>query len=418
MPRPMSRRQFLISSGVVSAGALVAGATGCSVHHLVSAGKTNPLPTGSGILVLVTMYGGNDGLNTVIPYTDKAYYAGRPNLAYEQSQVLPLTTELGLNPAMTGFKKLYDAKQLAVVSGVGYPSPDRSHFRSMAIWQTASPETAETTGWLGRWLDANGADPLLAVNVGPVLPPLLAGQHCAGAAVPSSGGITLPTGQYGSGLRALDTASTGALPLVERAAQSGADLLRVASTFGPTLDAAPSPAPLAAASASASASAKAGGANDLAGQLDVVARCIAANAPTRVYSVQLGGFDTHAEEKDTQSRLLGQLDTAVSAFMTRIASGTHGADVVVALYSEFGRRVVANASSGTDHGTASNIFVLGSKVKGGMYGEQPSLTDLDLGDLKYNVDFRSVYATLLEQTLGTDADNILGSEKLPRLAFV
>jgi uncharacterized protein (DUF1501 family) len=409
MPRPMSRRQFLISSGVVSAGALAAGATGCSVHHLVSAGKTDPLPTGNGILVLVTMYGGNDGLNTVIPYTDKTYYAGRPELAYEQSQVLPLTSSLGLNPAMTGFKKLFDAKQLAVISGVGYPSPDRSHFRSMAIWQTASPETQQTTGWLGRWLDANGADPLLAVNVGPVLPPLLAGQHCAGAAVPSSGGITLPSGQYGSGLRALDTASTDALPLVERVAQSGADLLRVAATFGPTLDARPSPS---------SSGTTAGGANDLAGQLDIVARCIAANAPTRVYSVQLGGFDTHADEKDTQSRLLGQLDTAVSGFLSGLAGTPHGPDVVVALYSEFGRRVVANASSGTDHGTASNVFVLGSKVTGGMYGEQPSLTDLDLGDLKYNVDFRSVYATLLERTLGTDADNVLGSQSLPRLTFV
>jgi uncharacterized protein (DUF1501 family) len=412
MPRPMSRRQFLISSGVVSAGVLAAGATGCSVHHLTAAGKTNPLPAGNGILVLVTMYGGNDGLNTVIPYTDKAYYAGRPHLAYEQSQVLPLANDLGLNPSMVGLKKLFDAKQLAVISGVGYPSPDRSHFRSMAIWQTASPETAETTGWLGRWLDANGADPLLAVNVGPVLPPLLAGQHCAGAAVPTSGGITLPTGQYGSGLRALDTASTDALPLVGRVAQSGADLLRVAQTFGPTLDAAP------AAAASGSATVKAGSANDLAGQLDIVARCIEANAPTRVYSVQLGGFDTHADEKDTQSRLLGQLDSAVAGFITRMTGSTHGPDVVVALYSEFGRRVIANASSGTDHGTASNIFVIGSKVKGGMYGEQPSLTDLSLGDLKYNVDFRSVYATLLERTLGTDADNILGSASLPRLSFV
>jgi uncharacterized protein (DUF1501 family) len=404
MPRPMSRRQFLISSGVVGAGAIVAGASGCSVHHLIAAGTKTPLPTGSGILVLVTMYGGNDGLNTVIPYTDKAYYAGRPELAYEQSQVLPLTAELGLNPGLTGFKKLFDAKQLAVISGVGYPSPDRSHFRSMSIWQTASPETASTTGWLGRWLDANGADPLLAVNVGPVLPPLLAGQKCAGAAVPSSGGITLPGGQYGSGLRALDTASIGALPLVERVAQSGADLLRVTTTFGPTLDAAPT--------------AGTGGGNDLAKQLDVVARCIAANAPTRVYSVQLGGFDTHADEKNTQTTLLGQLDAAVSAFVDKIATNSHGPDVVVALYSEFGRRVTANASNGTDHGTASNIFVIGPKVNGGMYGEQPSLTDLDLGDLKYNVDFRSVYATLLENTLGTDADNVLGAAKLPRLTFV
>ena len=191
MPRPMSRRQFLVSSGVVGATALAAGATGCSFHHLVAAGKQTPLPQGTKILVLVTLYGGNDGLNTVIPYTDKAYYAGRPDLAYEQSQVLPLADGLGFNPAMTGFKKLYDAGTLAVVRGVGYPNADRSHFKSMAIWQTASPDSPQPTGWLGRWLDANGADPLLAVNVGPVLPPLLAGQHCAGAGIPSSGSIAL-----------------------------------------------------------------------------------------------------------------------------------------------------------------------------------------------------------------------------------
>ena len=402
MPRPMSRRQFLASSGVVGATAMLAGATSCSVKHVVAAGKTNPLPTGSGILVLVTLYGGNDGLNTVIPYTDKAYYAGRPELAYEESQVLPLADGMGLNPSMTGFKKLYDAGKLAVVRGVGYPSPDRSHFKSMSIWQTGSPGSPQSTGWLGRWLDANGADPLLAVNVGPVLPPLLAGQKCAGAAVPASGGISLPQGAYGNAFTALDLATAGAQPLSARVAQSGADLQRVAATFGKTLDVAQS----------------AGGASDLAGQLDIVAQCIAANAPTRVYAVQLGGFDTHADEKGTQSALLGQMDAAVSGFMTKIGAGAHGSDVVVALYSEFGRRVAANASNGTDHGTASNIFVVGSKVKGGLYGEQPSLTDLDMDDLKYNVDFRSVYATLLEKHLGSDADNLLDSAKLPRLAFV
>jgi uncharacterized protein (DUF1501 family) len=306
---------------------------------------------------------------------------------------------------MTGFKKLYDAGQLAVVRGVGYPNADRSHFRSMSIWQTGSPDTPQVTGWLGRWLDANGADPLLAVNVGPVLPPMLAGQKCAGAALPSSGGVTLPDGRYGSGLRSLDAVSPASQPLIQRVAQSGTDLLRVATTFGPTL-------------ASPAAAPKAGGANDLAGQLDLVARCIAANAPTRVYSVQLGGFDTHADEKGTQSQLLGQLDAAVSGFLTKVGAGLHGKDVVVTLYSEFGRRVAANGSQGTDHGTASNVFVAGAGVKGGMFGEQPSLTDLSMDDLKYNVDFRSVYATLLEGVLAADPGQVLGGGAFPRLAFI
>src|SRR5450755_1611477 len=257
MPRTMSRRQFLISSGVVGGVALAAGATGCTMHDLVRAGQRTPLPTGSKVLVLVTMYGGNDGLNTVIPYTDKAYYAGRPELAYPQADVLPLADDLGLNPSMKGFKKLYDAGQLAVVRGVGYPNADRSHFRSMSIWQTGSPDTPQVTGWLGRWLDANGADPLLAVNVGPVLPPLLAGQKCAGAALPSAGSVALPDGHYGSGLRALNAVSGGSAPLIQRVAQSGTDLSRVAATFAPALD-------------TADTTAAAAKGDALAGQLDRV----------------------------------------------------------------------------------------------------------------------------------------------------
>jgi uncharacterized protein (DUF1501 family) len=402
MPRTMSRRQFLISSGVVGGVALAAGATGISMHDVKTAGKQAPLVAGTKILVLVTMYGGNDGLNTVIPYTDKAYYAGRPELAYAQADVLPLADDLGLNPSMTGFKKLYDAGQLAVVRGVGYPNADRSHFKSMSIWQTGSPDSPQVTGWLGRWLDANGADPLLAVNVGPVLPPMLAGQKCAGAALPSAGGVALPDGRYGSGLRALDAVSKSSPPLIQRVAQSGTDLFRVATTFGGAL--------------TSSSGGAAGG--DLAGQLDIVGRCIAANAPTRVYSVQLGGFDTHADEKGTQSTLLGQLDAAVSGFLAKVGAGPHGKDVVVALYSEFGRRVAANGSQGTDHGTASNVFIAGAAVKGGMYGDQPSLTDLSMDDLKYNVDFRSVYSTLLEGVLAADAGQVLGAGRFARLAFV
>jgi uncharacterized protein (DUF1501 family) len=422
----MTRRQFLISSGVVAGTALAAGATGCTVSHLVKAGARTPLPVGNKILVLITLYGGNDGLNTLIPYTDGTYYTARPDLAYRQDEVLPLADGLGLNPAMTGLKALYDAQQLAVVRGVGYPSPDRSHFRSMAIWQTAAPESPQSTGWLGRWLDAAGADPLLAVNVGPVLPPLLAGQRCAGAALPTSGALALPGGVLGSGLHALDTPTAGAPSLQQHVAQSGSDLLRVVDTFASALGhpatpsvvapsstrtTTPTPSPITTTPSTPAPT------NELAAQLDIIATCIAANAPTRAYSAQLGGFDTHADEKATQSRLLGELDAAVSHFLATVQQGPHGNDVVVVLYSEFGRRVAANASDGTDHGTASNVFVLGRPVRGGMYGDQPSLTDLDQGDLKFNVDFRSVYATLLHAVLDADPQQILGGS-FPTLAFV
>jgi len=157
---------------------------------------------------------------------------------------------------------------------------------------------------------------------------------------------------------------------------------------------------------------------ELATQLGVVARCINAGAPTRVYSVSLGGFDTHADEKGTQSRLVGELDSALTGFLEQIGGGGHGAGVVVAAYSEFGRRVTANASQGTDHGTAVPLFVLGPGIKGGMYGEQPSLTDLDDGDLRFSTDFRAVYATLLERVLGTDAGQVLGKERFPRIGFL
>jgi uncharacterized protein (DUF1501 family) len=389
----LSRRRFLFASGVTAAGALAAGATQVHWTELFAAAQTNPLHPDQGVLVVVTLYGGNDGLNTVVPAGDPAYQKARPDLAYQPHEVLDLGDGLGLNPGMTGFKTLWDDKRLAVVRGVGYPVPDHSHFRSMAIWQTASPATSVPTGWLGRWLDTTGDNPLLAVSVEPVLPPLLAGQHGAAVSLPVSG-LTMPAGQLGSAFLALGGAQAGDSVATARAARSIVDLQDAVRVLGGAVHDSAAPA--------------APKQSPLGDQLDLVASLVEAGVPTRAYSVSLGGFDTHADEKATQQRLLTELDGALSSFVQRMRRSSRGQQVVVLVYSEFGRRVAANAGDGTDHGTAGPVFLLGAGVRGGFYGQQLSLSDLDNGDLKESTDFRSIYATVLAKVLSTDPGRVLG----------
>src|SRR5690349_11686193 len=172
----LTRRRFLLASAGAGAAGLLVGTAAVTWHDLLGAARTRPLAHGRGILVLVTLYGGNDGVNTVVPYADSSYYSVRPELAYDATEVLHLDDQLGLNPGLKGMYELWQSRHLAVVRGVGYPKPDRSHFRSMDIWQTASPSEPVNTGWIGRWLDATGDDPLRAVNIGAVLPPLTVGE--------------------------------------------------------------------------------------------------------------------------------------------------------------------------------------------------------------------------------------------------
>jgi uncharacterized protein (DUF1501 family) len=392
----ITRRRFLVASGgLLAAGA---GTTFALREILATAGDRDPAAR---TLVLVTLYGGNDGLNTIIPYADPAYAAARPALAYPPEQVLHLDDSFGLNPAMTGLHRLYRAGRLAVVRGVGYPKPDRSHFRSMDIWQTGRPDHPTTTGWLGRWLDTAGGDPRLAVSFEPVLPPLLAGAHSAGATVPG-GSVQLPASVTADQLTALGRASAGEPAAQSRAAACLADLIRIQDLMHDVSAAPDSPD-----DDEPAATATGGATQSLDAQLALVAKCVEAGAATRVYSVSLGGFDLHADEKSAQESQLTKLDKPLTAFADRMSRTPAGRNVVVAVYSEFGRRVAANASDGTDHGTASSVFLLGSGVKGGLYGDPPSLTDLDQGDLKYTTDFRDVYATLLSGVLSTDPAQVL-----------
>jgi uncharacterized protein (DUF1501 family) len=423
MAAVLNRRRFLAYSGAGAGAAALAGA-GYGLDALVTRAQVDPLPAGAGVLVMLTLYGGNDGLNTVIPAGDAAYQSARPDLAYSESEVLALGEGLGLNPGMTGLKALWDDQHLAIVRGVSYPRPDHSHFRSMDIWQTASPDHPTSTGWLGRWLDANGRDPLHAVSLDPVLPPMLAGVSTAGAALPV-GGLVLPGGPLGAAFRALGAPMPGESVQRATAARAITDLHRGAVTLGPALDRAvahatpgsdPTVMPMPTGKAGRGAQGAGGG--QLAHELDVVAECVEMGVPTRVYSVSIGGFDTHAGERATQQRLLAEVDAAVSGFINRMAGSSHGRNVVLVAYSEFGRRVAANANEGTDHGTAGPMFLAGAPVRGGFIGEQPSLTDLDNGDLKATTDFRDVYATLLTGVLGSDPEPVLGAGRahLPLLA--
>jgi uncharacterized protein (DUF1501 family) len=424
MVSTVSRRRFLAYSG---AATVAAAGAGFGFEALLSRARTDPLPPGAGVLVVLTLYGGNDGLNTVIPAGDPVYQSARPELAYRPEDVLSLGDGLGLNPGMTGFKALWDAHRLAIVRGVSYPKPDRSHVRSMDIWQTASPDHPQPTGWLGRWLDVTGRDPLRAVSLEPVLPPMLAGATTAGAALPLSG-LALPSGPVGAAFAALGSPADGEPPAQAMAARAITDLHRAASAFGPGLTQVD---PIAATSPGSGASAtpkkpgksgaggkRAGDGGGLAAQLGVVASCVEMGAPTRAYSVSIGGFDTHTGERATQQRLLTEVDQAVSGFLNRMAGSARGQGVVLVAYSEFGRRVAANANQGTDHGTAGPVFVAGPRVRGGFIGAQPSLTDLDNGDLKPTTDFRDVYATLLSDVLGSDPEPVVGvgRARLPLLA--
>jgi uncharacterized protein (DUF1501 family) len=416
----LSRRGFLLGAGAAGAAglagaavwgrpwdALAGSASGPSRPAGQPASTDPPATSGAGPLVVLTLYGGNDGLNTVVPYTDSAYHAARPTLGYTAGQVLDLGEGLGLNPQLKGMQSLWKAGHLAIVRGVGYPNPNLSHFASMAIWQTANPTDGTGPGWLGRWLDAAGDDPLRAVSVGTTLPVLLRGEkHSATALIAPH--ISLPGDpDFHDAFASLQAPGADRTGLAALVAESGAELLQVESRLDQLAPATAAPGATAAVSSS------------LAGQLQTVAALINAGAPTQVYQVSLASFDTHAAEKDNHEHLLGELDSALTAFLAAVASSDHGRNVVVMTYSEFGRRPGENASGGTDHGAAAPLFVAGPTVQGGrFYGDEPSLTALDAnGNLRFTTDFRSVYATVLERVVGVDSEPILGG-RYPTLGFV
>jgi uncharacterized protein (DUF1501 family) len=402
---------------LLSRGALLVAA-GLTVPSFISRtalalGEAQADPTKKGtILVAVQLSGGNDGINTLVPYGQQSYYDLRPTLAVPPESLLPLSETVGLHENLAGLKDLLDAGRVAIIQGVGYPNPNRSHFRSMDIWHSARPETFERSGWLGRYIDACNC------MQGEAMPGISAGDQLNGMfwtdttlvpAVASVGAFTYQTdtkyrNDRDSQLRTLKNiyAQAGHWSpndqLIRKstiAALAGSDeLARVAASYQTPVDYPTN--------------------NGLANQLKMVAQVIAGNLGTRMFSVQIGGFDTHSNEKDQHARLLSQLSEALVAFWTDLAHLNRQDDVLIMTFSEFGRRAAQNGSAGTDHGTAEPMFVLGGKVHGGLFGIYPSLEDLDSnGDIKFSTDFRSVYAAVLRDHLGADAAQVLAGSFEP-----
>ena len=404
----ISRRSFLKDSlAVVSLGLAVPGVFSRAV---VAAASENASATLTGkTLVVVQLAGGVDGLNTVIPYRDPAYRELRRTLAIPEEDALVLDDHAALHPALAGFKELFDAGKLAIVEGVGYPEPNFSHFKAMDIWQSADPRGAANTGWLGRYFDGivdQDGHPLAGLSVGRSLPSAF---ESAAASIPSVESIET------FGLQQAGDPAAGA----ERTASLMKlyDIYRPASTpFAALLDtsldnATKSATDLAAAHAGYKPATRYP-ASSLSSGLQLLAELIDSGgtdaSPLRVGHVSLGGFDTHTGEPQRLQDLLTQTSAALHAFWTDIEAHGHGDDVLVMTWSEFGRRAGENAQNGTDHGAAAPMFFIGSAVKGGFFGEPPSLTDLDDGNLRFTTDFRSVYATVLELWLQAPARDILG----------
>ena len=360
-------------------------------------------------LIVVQMAGGNDGLNTIVPYMDGTYYQARPTLAVPASAVLPLNDRLGMNPSLKALQPLWQQKKLAIVEGVGYPNPNLSHFASMDIWQTLDLNGQGAQGWLGKYVaglvDQDG-HPFQSLAVGTALPVAL-----------KSISADVPVVANPASYRLLpDPAQASETSAAEARIQT---LLKLYNTY-------PQSAPYAALLDATAQNAVQGSKtlHDVASQytakaqypttnfakgLQVLAEVIVQGLGLRVGYVTLGGFDTHSAQETDQPKLLQDLAEGLTAFYADLAAHNAADDVVVMTWSEFGRRVEENASAGTDHGTAAPLFVLGNAVQGGIYGEPPDLTDLDsAGNLKFTTDFRSVYATVLDRWLGAPAASVLG----------
>ena len=406
-----------------------------SALHAQADGSLTQVATGKDgpILVLIQLAGGNDGLNAVVPYTNDFYYKARPTIAIPANQVLPMSDTLGLNPAMTGFKELFDAGHLSVVNGVGYPNPNRSHFRATEIWQTASDEDKYLTdGWLGRYFDnaCQGCDPTVAINIGPRLPQAFSSHTPTGISLENPDSYRF----IGSGKNDDETVAYRSMYNPDDAtssANSGASVSMVSGTVTlqngqsaldflerTSMDAQVSSDKIRDIAGKTASNARYPG-SGLGRNLQLVARLIAGGLPTRVFYVSQGGYDTHTGQRGGQDGRLRELGDALKAFTEDLTAMGEFDRVMIMTFSEFGRRVQENGSQGTDHGAAAPMFLVGSHMKAGLLGAEPSLApgDLQDGDIKYNTDFRSVYASILQEWLQTNSVPILGKQ-FPTLPLV
>jgi uncharacterized protein (DUF1501 family) len=396
----MQRKRFLI-------GAIAGLTVAANVDTIFGSALAQPilpnLPGGADdrVLVVVNLQGGNDGLNTVVPHGLSSYYKYRPTLGIAPNDVLQIDRTIGLNPAMTSLKGMFDKGQVAIVQGAGYPDPDHSHFRSTEIWQTAEPTKYLSTGWVGRYLDDAGlpdSNLFNAVALAPVLPEVMIGRRVDVPAISALAGYGL-TSDRNLGQRAAFSSLLrdervpfaspylGTVATIEDHAQKGSEEL---------------PKLIAGYTAAGSYPA-----TPIGRSLALAAQIVGSRLGTRVIYVQHGSFDTHAAQKQTQDRLLRELSDSLKAFYDDLAAHGNDKRVLTMTFSEFGRRVTENGSRGTDHGEAAPMFLVGGGVKGGVYGSHPSLDALDNGDARFTTDFRSVYATIIEKWFARPTTNIL-----------
>jgi uncharacterized protein (DUF1501 family) len=363
-------------------------------------------------LIVVQMAGGNDGLNTLIPYIDGAYYSARPTLAIAQADALHLNDRLGLHPALKALMPMWQQGHLAAIEGVGYPNPNLSHFAAMDIWQTLDLNGQGGQGWLGKYVaglvDKDG-HPFQSLAVGTSLPVALNAISADVPVVASPLTYRLQPDPEGSSAAKHGNAANARVETLLKLYNTYPRSAPYAALLDATAQAAVDGArQLDAAVASYAPKAQYPNTNFAKG-LQVLAEVIVQGLGLRVGYVTLGGFDTHGEQADTQAGLLQQLAEGLAAFYSDLQGHNAADNVVVMTWSEFGRRVEENASAGTDHGTAAPLFVLGNAVQGGVYGEPPDLTKLDPnGNLVFTTDFRSIYATVLDRWLGAPASAVLG----------
>ena len=368
------------------------------------AGRLENSRTGK-ILVVVQLSGGNDGLNTIVPYRNDRYYQLRPRLALKPEEILPVSDELGFNPSLAPLRELYDQGWMSIVNSVGYPNPDRSHFRSMDIWHTASgSDEYWSTGWRGRYLDhhCTGCPAHHALEIDSALSLSMKGQDRTGFAMSNPQQLQkTANNKFLQTLRDHDHHDEENVAYLYKTlidTQSSADYLAQRARRRRSRVKYP-----------VSAFAK---------DLKQIAELITADCDTRIYYVSLTGFDTHANQRNRQGRLLRQYAEGMAAFVKDLQQNNLLNATLILTFSEFGRRAAQNASNGTDHGTANNLFLMGGKLQTpGFFNAAPNLDRLDKKDLIYEIDFRQIYSTILDRWLDSDADRIMGRD-FQRLALV
>ncbi len=386
----MERRKFLKNSALASTALMVPSFLKGSVHNNTSRSRSGK------ILVVVQLSGGNDGLNTVIPHGNDIYYKSRPTLAIPKQKVIKLNDELGWNPNLAALRSVYDQGQMSIINSVGYPNPDRSHFRSMDIWHTASDSSEFlSSGWIGRYLDnhCSGCDiPHYALEMDDTLTLALKGIERSGFAVGNLNQLKKTNDNLF--LKALgqqahqEEENVAYLYKTMIDTQSSANYLHKKSRVHKSKINYPI--------------------NGFAKDLKQISELITADTDTRIYYVTLSGFDTHANQLNQQGRLLKQYAEAMSVFIKDLKQNNLLDDTLIMTFSEFGRRVKQNGSRGTDHGTANNVFLMGGNLRNkGFYNDAPDLVNLDKGDLKFQIDFRNIYANILEDWLGAKTSGIL-----------